>query len=181
MKLLLSSSSSLLEIIDYCLIWRRVLRKEKFSQSAIARYIVAFRTMKWELEKISHITENAEEIYVCHEVSWEQRPCLEGPNASRSYKLTCTFVKRKQQKRAISILTNCVDLGTSVTIRKAIIATGDSRIIGLSSLYFFAADARYVAGPVLYLRGAIQKLLYSCLGQGISVDYATFIYIKKES
>lgn len=60
--------------------------------------------MKQKFEKISLTTENAEEIRGCNVVSKEQRPCREGPNASRTYEQICTFVKRdirKEQTRAI--------------------------------------------------------------------------------
>ena len=48
------------------LLFRRVLRKEKFIQSAIAVNTVAFKTIKGELEKTSQKMENAEEIQGCN-------------------------------------------------------------------------------------------------------------------
>ena len=76
-------------------------------------------TMKRDLESISQVTANL--------ISEEQRPRREEPSTTRTHPKICIFCQKT------TALTQCVDLRADASIRKASIAAGDGRIIGLAS------------------------------------------------
>ena len=79
--------------------------------------------------------------------SGEQRPRRQEPSKSRTYPEICIFCEKitryKKGTRTRDPLIQGVDLRGDASIRKAAIATGDSRIIGLASRDLVAAEAWY--------------------------------------
>jgi len=95
-------------------------------------------TMRRELEKISQAAAAAEEIPESNVESGEQRPRRQEPSTS----IFCEKKTRyKKGTRTRDPLIQCVDLRGDASIRKASIATGDSRIISLASHDLVGAEA----------------------------------------
>ena len=104
-------------------------------------------TMKRDLESISQTTAAASQIPEFNMESEEQRTI--GKNQARAElirKYAFSAKRRrhiKKEARTRDPVTQCVDLRADATIRKAAIAAGDSRIIGLASRDLVAAEAWY--------------------------------------
>ena len=103
--------------------------------------------MEPELEKISQTTATVEETPESNVDGEEQRPRRQEPRTSRTYPEICIFCEKKTRykkgTKTRDPLIQCVDLRADASIRKAAIATGDSRIIGLGSHDLVAAEAWY--------------------------------------
>ena len=104
-------------------------------------------TMKRDLESISQTTATASQIPEFNMESEEQRPHREEPSTSRTYPKICIFRQKmtayKKRARTRDPLTQCVDLRADASIRKAAIAAGDGRIIGLAPRDLVPAEAWY--------------------------------------
>ena len=104
-------------------------------------------TMKRELEKISQAAAAAQEILESNVEGGDQRPRRQEPSTSRTSPEIGIFCEKKNRykkgTRTCDHLIQCVDLPGDASIRKAAIATGDSRIIGLASRDLVAAEAWY--------------------------------------
>ena len=104
--------------------------------------------MEPELEKISQTTATVEETPESNVDSEEQRPRRQEPRTSKTYPEICIFCEKKTRynikgTETLDPLIQCVDLQADASVRKAVIATGDSRIIGLASHDLVAAEAWY--------------------------------------
>ena len=104
-------------------------------------------TKKRGLLSISQTTAAASQIPELNLISKEQRPLREEPSTTRTHPKICIFCQKKtaykKGARTRDPLTQCVDLRANASIRKAAIAAGDGRIIGLASRDLVAAEAWY--------------------------------------
>ena len=99
--------------------------------------------MKRDLESISQTTAAPSQIPELN----KERPRWDEPSTTWTHPKICIFCQKttayKKVARTRDPLTQCVDLRADASIRKAAIAAGDGRIIGLASRDFVAAEAWY--------------------------------------
>ena len=100
-------------------------------------------TIKRDLESISQTAAAASQIPEFN----KQRSRREEPSTTRTHPKICIFCQKttayKKVARTRDPLTQCVDLRVDASIRKAAIAAGDGRIIGLASPDFVTPEAYY--------------------------------------